>query len=48
MSVRSAILTIKNCIDQERNEKDHIIFETFMEVIDNLFGVKPKVAISEL
>jgi hypothetical protein len=48
-SVRQAIITIKSCIDQERNEKCQIKFETCMEVIDDLFyKVTPKVAACKL
>ncbi len=48
-SVRQAIITIKNCIDQERNEKNQIRFETCMEVVDDLFyGEIPRVIASKL
>lgn len=48
-SVSQAILTIRNCIDFERNEKNNIRFETCMEVIDDLLKVSEiKVATSKL
>lgn len=43
--IRKAILTIKNCIDQERNERSQIKLETCMEVVDDLFcDAKPRLA----
>jgi NTP pyrophosphatase (non-canonical NTP hydrolase) len=36
-TVRNAILSIKRCTDQERNEQHQIKQETCMEVVDDLF-----------
>lgn len=42
-SVRNAILTIRGCLDQERNERYQIKLETCMEVVDDLLcDAKPK------
>lgn len=37
-SILKAIVTIKKCIDQERNEKNQIRFETCMDVVDDLLN----------
>lgn len=37
-SIRQGIVTIKNCIDQERNEQNQIRSETCMEVVNDLFN----------